>query len=116
MWAPAIEVRHKDNNLVVSADLPGIDQNDLKIEVDKDLLVLSGERKSEHSEQHQGWQRCEKMYGNFYRAIPLPEGANAEQAKADFRNGVLEITIPVQEAKATRRQIPIQGGSQKTSS
>jgi HSP20 family protein len=109
VWAPAVEVFHKDNNLVVRADLPGIEPNDVKLEVDNDMLVIQGERKQEHTEEREGWHRSERVFGSFYRAIPLPEGAKADQAKADFRNGVLEVKVPIEQAKSSRRQIPIQG-------
>lgn len=116
VWAPAVEVFQKDNNLIVRADLPGIEPNDVKLEVDNDMLVIQGERKQEHTEEHEGWHRSERVYGSFYRAIPLPEGAKAEQAKADFRNGVLEVKVPTEQAKSTRRQIPIQGASSASAS
>ena len=106
-WIPAVEVRRRDNNIIVSADLPGIDQKDVKVEVQDHTLVIQGERKEEHTEQRQGWRRSEMSYGSFFRAIPLPEGARPDQAKADFRNGVLEITVPVTEAKSNRREIPV---------
>ena len=108
-WAPAMEVRLKDNNLIVSADLPGIDPKDVKLEVDNDMLVIQGERKQEHTEEREGFHRTERSYGSFYRAIPLPEGAKADQAKAEFRNGVLEVKVPFEQNKSTRRQIQIQG-------
>lgn len=108
-WSPAIEVRQKDNNLIVSADLPGLDPKDVKLEVDNDYLVIQGERKQEHTEEREGWHRTERSYGSFYRSIPLPEGARTDQAKADFRNGVLEIKIPFEQSKSTRHQIQIQG-------
>lgn len=111
MWSPAVEVRQKDNNLVVCADLPGIDQNDVKVEIENDTLIIQGERKQEQTDERAGWHRTERSYGSFYRAIPLPEGAKTDQAKADFRNGVLEVRVPVEEPKANRRQIQIQGGS-----
>jgi HSP20 family protein len=111
VWAPAIEVSQKDNNLTVRADLPGIEPNDVKLEVDNDMLVIQGERKQEHTEERQGWHRSERVYGSFYRAIPLPEGAKTEQAKAEFRNGVLEVNVPIEEPKTNRRQIQIQGTS-----
>ena len=107
MWAPAIELRERDNNLVVVADLPGIDQNDVKVEIDNSMLVIQGERKREVQEERGGIRRSERVYGTFYRAIPLPENAKLDQAKADFKNGVLEVTIPVEQAQSTRRQIPV---------
>ncbi len=106
-WIPAVEVRQRDNNIIVSADLPGIDQKDVKVEVQDHTLVIQGERKEERTEQRQGWRRSEMSYGSFFRAIPLPESARPDQAKADFRNGVLEITVPVTEAKSNRREIPV---------
>ena len=108
VWAPAVEVVQKDNNLIVRADLPGIEPNDVKLEVENDMLVIQGERKQEHTEEREGWHRSERVYGSFYRAIPLPEGAKTEQAKAEFKNGVLEVTLPVEQAKPNRRQIHIQ--------
>jgi len=106
-WAPPVEVREKDNDLVVSADLPGIDPKDVKVEVDNNMLVIQGERKREETQEREGFRRTERFYGNFFRAIPLPENAKAEQAKADVRNGVLEITIPIDQSHAQRKQIPI---------
>lgn len=114
-WAPALEVRERDNSLVVCADLPGIDQKDVKVEVDNGMLVIQGERKREEEKDQEGVRRSERFYGNFYRAISLPENANPEQAKADFRNGVLEVTIPVEHSQSHRRQIPVGGQAQQSS-
>ena len=110
LWSPAVEVREKDNNIVVFADLPGIDAKDVKVEVDNGTLVIQGERKREQTTEHEGYRRSERFYGSFYRAIALPENVKAEQAKADVRNGVLEVTIPVDQAHSHRKQIPIGGG------
>jgi HSP20 family protein len=110
-WSPTIEVREKDNHLIVSADLPGIDPKDVMVEVDNGVLVIRGERHREHTEQHEGYRRTERSYGSFHRAIPLPEGARTDDAKAEFRNGVLEIKVPVEEARSHRRPIPIQSGN-----
>src|SRR5579884_113665 len=117
-WNPAVEVREQDGNLIVCADLPGIDQNDVKVEVEQDMLVIHGERKREHSEEKGGWRHSERSYGSFQRTIALPEGANVDKANADFKNGVLEIRIPLEQPKSNRRQIQIQavGGSQSQSS
>jgi HSP20 family protein len=106
-WMPAVEVREKDNALVIDAELPGIDQKDVKVEVQDHSIVIQGERKEESSEEREGFRRSERSYGMFYRAIPLPENAHPEQAKADFKNGVLEITVPMEQSKSERRQIPV---------
>lgn len=115
-WSPSVEVREKDNQLIVCADLPGLKQEDVKIEVNEDGLVIQGERKREHEEKQEGFYRSERSYGRFYRLIPLPEDANVEQAKAQFNNGVLEVTIPVPESQRRRREIPIQTEARTRSS
>ena len=119
-WAPTIEVKQKDNELTVCADLPGLKPDEVQVEVNEDALVIQGERRQEQTREEEGGiRRTERQYGRFYRAVPLPEGVNAEQAKAQFRDGVLEVTIPLPEQQSRRRQIPISGAgtgsaSQKT--
>jgi HSP20 family protein len=107
-WSPAIEVTQDGGQLKVHADLPGLEPEDVRLEVTDDQLVIRGERKSEHEEKTQGFYRSERRYGQFYRAIPLPEGAKTEEAKAQFKNGVLEVTLPVPEQKSKRREIKIE--------
>jgi len=106
-WMPAIEVREQDGNLVVCADLPGLNKEDVKVEVSGDALVIEGERKREHEETRSGIHRTERSYGRFYRAIPLPEGADLDKAKAQFKDGVLEVRVPVPESRNKAREIPI---------
>jgi HSP20 family protein len=107
-WSPTIEVSQSDGQLKVHADLPGLKPEDIRLEVQDDQLIIQGERKYEHEEKKKGFYRSERHYGQFYRAIPLPEGANTEQAKAQFKNGVLEISLPVPEPKSNHREIPIE--------
>ena len=109
-WAPAVDVRESNGNLVVSAELPGLDKEDVKVEVNNDAVVIRGERKREWEEERHGIHRSERSYGAFYREIPLPEGAKTDQAKAQFRNGVLEVTVPVPEAQRRSREVPIEAG------
>lgn len=106
-WHPAIEVAERDGKLHVRAELPGLKPEDVKVEVTDNALVLQGERKEEHEEKGKNLYRSERRYGRFYRQIPLPEGANTEQANAQFRDGILEVTMPVPEHKSNRRSIPI---------
>jgi HSP20 family molecular chaperone IbpA len=110
-WMPAVEVTERGNTLVVRADLPGINQNDVKVEVTPEGLTIRGERKREHEERGAWGYRSERTYGSFYRTIPLPEGANVESATAEFKDGVLEVTVPVPEQQRRRWQIPIAGAS-----
>jgi HSP20 family protein len=109
-WSPAIEVSERDNQMVVCAELPGLKPEDVKVEVTEDAIVIEGERKHEHEEKQGGRWHSERSYGRFYRAIPLPDGAKSEQVRADFKNGELQVTVPVEQAQSKRRQIPI-GGS-----
>ena len=106
-WVPQIDVLQNNGQLLVHADLPGLTKEDVKIELTDDLLTISGERKEEKEEKHEGYYRSERSYGTFYREIPLPEGAKTENASATFRNGVLEIKMPVPEVKAETRELEI---------
>ena len=109
--APPVDVRESNGNLVVTTELPGLSKDDVKVEVEQDRLVIRGERKREQEEERGGVHRSERFYGSFYREIPLPEGVKAEQAKAQFNNGVLEITMPIAEEQRRKRTIPIEAGA-----
>jgi HSP20 family protein len=109
-WAPAVEVRQNDNNLVISAELPGLTEKDVRVEATPEGLVIQGERKQEYTGEEGGVRRSERVYGQFYRLIPLPEGADVDNAQASFENGVLQISIPTPQSQQNRRQIPISGG------
>ena len=115
-WAPPVEVRQSGNNLVIHADLPGLSENDVKVEATDEGLVIHGERRREHTSEEGGWQHSERVYGRFYRVIPLPESAKIEETKANFRNGVLEVVVPVPELEKKHRQIPVSTSNQPLSS
>lgn len=108
VWRPTIEVKEQSGKLLVTADLPGVKKEDVKVHVANDILMLEGERKQEKEEKREGYYHSERSYGKFSRSIDLPEGAKTEQAAANFNNGVLEITIPVAEKKETRKEIPVE--------
>jgi len=112
-WVPPIEVGEHNGQLQVRAELAGLKPEDVKIEVTDDSLTIQGERKYEHEENKRGMYRSERRYGQFYRQIPLPEGANVEEAKAQFKDGVLEITLPIPEQANKVREIPIESGSSR---
>jgi HSP20 family protein len=102
VWAPDIDMIQRGNELVIRADLPGVNLDDIAVEISEDAVTLSGERMEEHREEQNGVYRVERSYGSFYRVIPLPEGALVDQAKANFRDGVLEITIPAPPEQVSR--------------
>ena len=106
-WRPAIEVKRDKDRLLVHAELPGMKREDVKVTVRGDLLEIEGERKIETEEKRAGFIHSERNYGRFYRAIPLPEGADAGKAAAEFASGMLEITIPVPEMAPAVREIPV---------
>jgi HSP20 family protein len=112
---PAIEVAEHGGQLSIHADVPGLKPEDVKVEVTEDSLIIRGERKSEHEHRGENIYRSERQYGSFYRQIPLPQGANTEQAKANFTNGVLEISVPVSQEASKRREIPVTAGGQSAS-
>jgi HSP20 family protein len=108
LWAPTVEVRQDENNLIVTAELPGINKDNVKVEVNNDGLAISGERRSEHEEKRQGFYRSERSYGRFYRLVPLPEGIDPDKAKAQFKDGMLEVELPLPDTmKRRNREIPI---------
>ncbi len=113
VWSPQVEVFERDNQLVVRADLPGLTKDDVHVEITDDALIIEGERKQEHEERREGYYRSERSYGRFYREIPLPEGVNAENATATFRNGVLEITMQLPERQPRGRRIEIKEASEQ---
>lgn len=115
-WIPDLEVFHRNYELVVRADLPGISKDDVRVDVTEDSLTIQGERKRERDEDREGSYRSERSYGSFCEVIRLPEGTITEQAKATFRNGVLEITMPAppEHARQGRRLEIADGAPPKT--
>jgi HSP20 family protein len=109
MWAPKVDVMTKENTLVTRVDLPGMKKEDVLVEVQDGYLTLSGERQKELKKEEDNVYRAEREYGSFYRSVPLPKGVNADDIKATFNNGVLEVTVPLPPAeKPSGRKIPIQ--------
>lgn len=94
-WSPKVDVFEKDNRLITKIDLPGMKKEDVKVEFVDGRLVVFGERKSEAEKKEDNYFRCEREYGSFYRAVPLPENVRFEDVKATFADGVLEITVPL---------------------
>ncbi len=110
--APEIDVFQKNNELTIRADLPGMKKDEVSVDITDDAITIRGERKRESEEDRDGFYRSERSYGSFCRVIPLPEGAMTEQAKAHFRDGVLEVTMPSPPA-AKGRRLEIGEGTKK---
>jgi HSP20 family protein len=109
-WTPSVDVIEKDDALTIRVDLPGLTKDEVKIAVTGDVITIQGERKKEVQEGKGSHYRIERAYGSFFRAVPLPDGVKAEDVKASFTNGVLDVTVPLP-AKVTAppsRQVPIQ--------
>ena len=107
-WSPQVEVTERDGQLVVRADLPGLNKDDVQVELRDEAIIIRGQRKQEREEKREGYYRSERSYGSFYRQIPLPKGIDTEKATANFNNGVLEVTMPVAQGEAQGRQLQIQ--------
>jgi HSP20 family protein len=110
LWAPHVEMVQQNGDLVVRADLPGMKENDVRVEVMNHTLVLDGERKSEQRHERGGVLRSEVSYGTFHRAIPLPDGVDVDSAKASFENGVLQVAFKLPEQHPAKR-IEVKGAS-----
>ncbi len=101
-WSPSVDVVKKDDHLVLRADLPGIKPEEVKIEVEDDVLTVSGEHREEKEEKKEHYMRRERRYGSFSRSMVLPQGVKADDIEAKCEDGVLEVTIPT--AKAEEKQ------------
>ena len=107
-WAPQVETFRKEGNLVVRADLPGLTKDDIDIEIEDDVLVITGERSDETRDERDDFYRSERTYGRFFRAIQLPEGIDTDKIDASFKDGVLEVTIPAPKVTTPKnRQVKI---------
>jgi HSP20 family protein len=110
-WIPAMDVVETGDHFVLRADLPGLSENDVKIELEENVLTISGERKVEHEQKGEGYYRVERAFGAFSRSLTLPEGVDADAIQASFGNGVLEVRIPKPEQQKPRK-VQITLGSQ----
>jgi HSP20 family protein len=112
-WMPQIEMIQTNGDLMVKAELPGLTKDDVKVELTDEALIISGERKEEKEEKREGFYRTERNYGRFFRQIPLPEGVMTDKANAIFRNGVLEVTVPVVKTESNARKLEIKEAPEK---
>ena len=111
-WMPAMDLVETKDHFVVRADLPGLTEGDISIELEDNVLTLSGERKAEHEDRQEGYYRVERAFGSFSRSLTLPRGVDADAVSATFDKGVLEVRIPKPEERKPRR-ISISGSNEQ---
>lgn len=106
--SPSVEVSETDDEVRVTAELPGLTEKDVEVSVDNDVLILRGEKKQEREEKKRSYHLVERAYGRFEREIPLPAGLDLDKVEAKFKNGVLTVVLPkTPEAKSQRRVVPV---------
>jgi HSP20 family protein len=111
LWAPQVEIYQRDGKLHVCTDLPGINKDDVRVNIEDDVVTIQGERRSSNESDQKGFYRSERSYGTFYRSIALPEGVNVDSAEATFRDGVLDITFDAPAEQRRSRNVEIKSGS-----
>jgi HSP20 family protein len=111
MLKPALDIRETEKQYVITLEVPGVEEKDIQLTLDKDVLTVRGEKRQEQETKEGGYHRIERSYGSFQRALNLPEDADQDSIKASFKNGVLTITIDKRETSASKRGrlIPING-------
>jgi HSP20 family protein len=110
-WIPAMDLVETGDDFVLRADLPGLAENDVNIELEDNVLTVSGERKAEHEERKEGYYRVERASGSFSRSLTLPDGVNPDRVRASFDKGVLEVRIPKPEQRKPRKVTISAGGA-----
>ena len=106
-FSPSVDVVETDDQIKVSAELPGLDDKDIEVSLDRGVLTISGEKSEEHEEERENYYRTERTYGSFRRAILVPTEVNQDEVEAVFRNGVLTITMPKAEVVEGRKRISV---------
>ena len=102
-WVPAMDLVEADDHFILKADLPGLGEDDVALEVQDGVLTISGSREAEEQRTEQGWYRLERSYGSFSRSLTLPDGIDPDKVEAKFDRGVLEVHIPKPEERKPRR-------------
>jgi len=112
-WMPPVDIAEDKDRILLTAELPGVKENEISIQMEGNLLTLRGERKFEEEKEGRNYHRVERSYGQFVRSFTLPNNVDRESIKANFRDGILEIELPKRE-EAKPRQIKISGGNGPT--
>jgi HSP20 family protein len=112
-WAPSVDIYEDQNSITLEADLPGLKPGDFNLSIENYRLTLSGERKFEEEKKGDNWRRVERSYGSFTRAFSLPSTVNVDAVNAEFKDGVLRVTLPKRE-EVKARQIQVTGADAKS--
>ena len=113
-WAPSVDIFENKDQIVLEAELPGMKQEDFDLTIENNVITLRGERKFEKTEETDNYHRVERSYGSFTRSFTLPQTVSAEEAKAEYSNGVLRVTLPKREEAKSRRIEISDTGTTKT--
>lgn len=105
-WMPSVDILEKENNLILRAELPGISEKEIDLKIEGNTLTLKGERKMETEDRKSSYHRVESYYGTFTRSFRLPDTVDSEKIKAEYKNGILTITLPYK-PEAKPREIPV---------
>jgi HSP20 family protein len=111
-WSPKVDIAETDSEILLEVDLPGVKPEDFKLSIENFKLTVSGERKFEEERKTENWHRVERSYGSFTRSFSLPNTVHVDEVKADFKDGVLRVTLPKrEEVKARQIEIQVNGGA-----
>jgi HSP20 family protein len=102
-WTPAVDIKEEENQFLITADVPGVDPENIDVTMENGLLTIKGERKFESDVKRNGYRRFERLHGTFYRRFSLPDYADADNISATCKNGVLTVTVPKSGAVKPRR-------------
>ncbi len=106
-WTPAVDIYETENSLVVTAEIPGVSEKDIEVKIENNQLIIKGERKFEKEAKEENYHRIERVYGSFYRSFSLPNTVDHDKVKAEYKNGVLKITLGKRE-EVKPKQIKIE--------
>ena len=105
-WTPSVDIMEKDGNLILRAELPGLTEKEIELKIEGNILTLKGERKMENEDDKGTYHRVESYYGSFTRSFRLPDTVDHEKINAEYKNGILKVTMP-QKPEVKPREIPV---------
>lgn len=107
-WSPSVDIYENENEIILEAELPGMQREDFEVSIENNVITLKGKREFEKKEEGDNYHRVERAYGSFTRSFSLPRTISAEETKADFKNGILKVSLPKRE-EARARRIEVSG-------